>query len=720
MLEHSASGGGYDGLRAALSVTVMDRTPGLRLMPDSLTVNEGSSTTYTVVLETEPTGTVTVTLDTVTGLTRRPASLQFTTANWEMAQIITLTADMDADAVTDTFMLGHRASGGGYDAITDELEVIVRDDDMVGLRLTPDSLRVDEGSSATYTVRLLTQPTGTVTVTLGTAEGLTRSDDRLRFTTTNWNSVQTVVVTAVTDSNGEAEVLLTHTASGGDYTAVTGEVRVTIVRSDEVMAEMQAAQELWLPQFGVMVMEHVLHGLNYRFGAGDGPGLAGRLGGLPSGGSSLTGGLVTGAGYSLGADGFGRGGAGGDRFGAGSADRPKSLSRTLSLGKLLRGSRFLYREQGGVSVWGQAAYSSYKDARDGVSVDGEVTTGMVGVDRDSGRTLLGLALSYSDGDGDWSGASQAGELTSSLLSLLPYIRHDLSESVQVWGALGYGEGELEQSNAGVEVKQDLEQLSLATGMRGRLLERPAEDGGLTLMLTTDAILSRIETSDDDETSLAGIQADMQRLRLGLEWSWQRPETRSGRIVPELELGVRYDGGDDHGGFGLELGGGIRWELPGRGLTLDIRGRRLLEHENSNRHEWGVSGSLRYDLEPGSAYGPSLSLSQEYGNAAAQGGLDRLLSGSLSDVLEEDVSKPGEATMRWSVKGEWGLALSDGATGIPYVRLSSAQDKRELTLGWRLLSAPGDGRTELDIKAMRRQNDAGETRHSIGAEWKLRW
>ncbi len=126
-----------------------------------------------------------------------------------------------------------------------------------------------------------------------------------------------------------------------------------------------------------------------------------------------------------------------------------------------------------------------------------------------------------------------------------------------------------------------------------------EAGGLTLVLTSDAALARIES--------------------------------------ELELGLRYDGGNTSRRPGVELGG-VSWELPSKGLIIDLCGRCLLDHEAAKWHEQGVSGSLRYDRRSGSSpdsmRGPSLSLRQEYGTVPASGGLDRL----LSDSLEEDSSQ----------------------------------------------------------------------------------
>ncbi len=58
----------------------------------------------------------------------------------------------------------------------------------------------------------------------------------LTFTTDNWNTAQTVTVTAVEDDDavaGRRDVTLTHTASGGDYGSVAAKtVTVTITEND--------------------------------------------------------------------------------------------------------------------------------------------------------------------------------------------------------------------------------------------------------------------------------------------------------------------------------------------------------------------------------------------------------------------------------------------------------------------------------------------------------
>ena len=98
-----------------------DDTRGVRVEPTQLTFREGGSGTYTVVLNTQPTATVTVTVNDPTDntdVTAEPTSLTFTTGDWNSAQTVTVTAARDGDANTDTATVTHSVSGGDYDAVS--------------------------------------------------------------------------------------------------------------------------------------------------------------------------------------------------------------------------------------------------------------------------------------------------------------------------------------------------------------------------------------------------------------------------------------------------------------------------------------------------------------------------------------------------------------------------------------------------------------------------
>ena len=119
----------------------------------------------------------------------------------------------------------------------------IQDDDTAALVLAPTSLTVIEGASSTYTVKLATEPTDEVTVTIGGFSGtdLTLDDTSLTFTTSNWKDAQTVTVSAGHDADKTNDsATLTHSASGGGYASVSANLPVT-TSDDEAVVTVGAA-----------------------------------------------------------------------------------------------------------------------------------------------------------------------------------------------------------------------------------------------------------------------------------------------------------------------------------------------------------------------------------------------------------------------------------------------------------------------------------------------
>ena len=231
---NTASGGEYEGVTASVRVTVDDDDkPGITFTPASLTVGEGGVGTYGVRLNAAPTADVTVAIRSSNpDVTVTPNSLTFTSSDWETEQTVDVTASQDADAADDTANLTHRPSGGGYGSGQNKTFVVtVTDDETAGVTVTPTFLTLTEGGMDTYTVVLDTQPTATVTVTVRSDDtgAATVSGSTLRFTTSNWDTAQTVTVTGVNDVDLINEVVtVTNTASGGEYAGVTASVTVTV------------------------------------------------------------------------------------------------------------------------------------------------------------------------------------------------------------------------------------------------------------------------------------------------------------------------------------------------------------------------------------------------------------------------------------------------------------------------------------------------------------
>ena len=262
------------------------------------------------------------------------------------------------------------------------------------------------------------------------------------------------------------------------------------------------------------------------------------------------------------------------------------------------------------SLWGRGALTHFAGVDESVNLEGDVLTGLLGLDYARNRWLAGVALSYSDGDGSYraAGNDAAGDLDSTLVSVYPYLRYALTARLSVWGALGYGAGTLRLHPGRDQdaIETDMQMSMGALGLRGVVYATQSTE----LALKSDALWVR--TTSDAAPGLQAVDgADASRVRLLLAGRHQRALVRGAMLTPSFELGVRYDEGDAETGLGVELGGGLRYADPLRGLTVEATARTLLAHEDGGYEEWGVGGTLQFD--PGvPGRGPAFSLASAWG------------------------------------------------------------------------------------------------------------
>ena len=491
----------------------------------------------------------------------------------------------------------------------------------------------------------------------------------------------------------------------------------------------------WLGRFGRTVAEQVLGAVESRMRAAREPGIEMTLAGQRVGGGQ---GSARASDETAGLSDWLRGEsdpAWPDR------DGPTSLtSRGVTQGELLSGTSFAVTAEAGrnehVSLWGRGAVSRF-DGREGdLTLDGEVSSAMVGVDWARENWTAGLIVSRSAGDGGYVGHSK-GRVEATLTGLYPWGRLALSERVDAWGAAGYGTGELSVTpkkpgtdEDGATVRTDLHLRMAAAGLRGNLLDGGRD--GLTLTGKTDALI--VQTASDaargpDGGGLAAARASVTRLRLGLEGS--RPVSLSGgaSLTPSVEIGVRHDGGDAETGFGIDFGGGIAWSDPKNGLSAELRGRGLLTHEARGFRERGFSGSLAWDPTPSSQSGPKLTLTQTVG-ASASGGADALLArGTLAGLGASSGPEASDTvdllSRRLDIKFGYGFAAGGGRfASIPEIGFGFSDTGRDFSLGWRLAGdrSGGGGAFQLSAEARRHETDGGNRppEHGIGVWLSARW
>ena len=461
----------------------------------------------------------------------------------------------------------------------------------------------------------------------------------------------------------------------------------------------------------------------------------------------------------------GRSDAGGLRSGVlGGDNRSGFRSLALTPRDFLTGSSFALtvltggaKKGGYASLWGRGAIAGF-DGREGdLSLDGEVTTGLIGADwasgpeagpgsgagAGSGRWIAGLAIGHSTGTGGWrrGGCTEGncgGGIEATLTGLYPYAGIDLTDRLSVWAAAGYGAGEVTVTpEGGSGLTADLTMAMGAAGLRSAVL-RPEDGDGLSLDFKGDARFTR--TASDAVRSgggnLEAAEADVWLIRAGVEGS-RRFALGNGTdggasLTPSFEAGLRLDGGAAERGFGADLGGGLAFADPASGLSLDLKGRVLIAHSSAGFKEWGASGALAWDPRPETDRGLSLSLRQSWG-ASPAGGMDALLSReTLAGLAANDNPGSGagaggrfEASSRLEAEIGYGLPMFGGAfTGTPNIGFGlSGGGGRDWRLGWRLTSAvPGDPGFEVSLDATRREpaNDDEPPELEVTLKAAIRW
>ena len=252
----TVTGGGYNvgDPPSAMVIATDDDTRGVTLSKTALTVPEGGSSIYTVVLDSQPTAKevtvkVTVPPGTDVSVPEDQASLTFTPSNWNEAQRVTVRAAHDPDAAIDPeVFLTHTVSGGDYQSVTAaDVTVTITEDDpsSTTIALTPVTASgAEEGRAFDIEIRAalnaaarVTDTSVTVVVTGGTATSGTDYEAIGPLTITipaeATQGAATLVVTPVNDdlAEGPETLVLTGTSpSGLEVTPAT--LTVTLLDDD--------------------------------------------------------------------------------------------------------------------------------------------------------------------------------------------------------------------------------------------------------------------------------------------------------------------------------------------------------------------------------------------------------------------------------------------------------------------------------------------------------
>ena len=149
---------------------------GVTVSRAALTVEEGSTGSYTVVLDSEPlvpeTVTVTPSVPANSDLSVNPTELVFTTGNWSVPKTVTVEAETDTDTVSEApVTISHQVSGSDYGSVqASSIVVTIVETDTSTLSVEA-AEAPENGGTLVFRVTLSKLSTSEVTVDYATSNG---------------------------------------------------------------------------------------------------------------------------------------------------------------------------------------------------------------------------------------------------------------------------------------------------------------------------------------------------------------------------------------------------------------------------------------------------------------------------------------------------------------------------------------------------------------------
>ena len=171
-----------------------------------------------------------------------------------------------------------------------------------------------------------------------------------------------------------------------------------------------------------------------------------------------------------------------------------------------------------VNAWGRFATNRFEAEEGKVTMDGDVTTGLLGVDAQWARGLAGVMLSWTESSGEYGASNEhnaeQGKVRASLAGVYPYASMSLNERIFAWGLIGAGSGELTLEPQGARtLPTDLSLRIGALGLTGQILDGSGPSG-IGLNVKSDVLW--VSTKNEKTDDLIATSGDVSRLRLRLQ------------------------------------------------------------------------------------------------------------------------------------------------------------------------------------------------------------
>ena len=501
----------------------------------------------------------------------------------------------------------------------------------VAISVADATVREEEGATLAFAVTLDREREADVTVDYATSNGTaTAGEDYVAqsgdLTFAAGETAKTVEVEVLDDLHDEGTETMTLTLTNAAGARIADGTAIGTIENIDPMPQ------AWMVRFGRTVGSQVVDALGQRLGGDQASHVT--VAGVP-----LTGGAAP-VPEDKADDAFGLPEWAKDA-------RREQEARTITADDLRLRSAFHLSSGSGeaqgpaFTTWGRVSTGGFSAQVDDVTtggdvtMDGDVTTGLLGFDAEWDNLLAGVMLSQSTGEGAYrvdpaeghDAGTGGGTVESGLTGVYPYARINLDARVSAWALAGAGSGSLTLTQDGHDaMKTDLSMRMGALGVRGQVLDGTGPSG-MRLDLKSDAMWVGTKSARS-AGNMEGSEGDVLRLRLVAQGERDFVLAEQGRLTPSAELGLRHDGGDAETGMGVEFGAGLRYMVGS--FTIEARARTLVAHEASGYEEWGASAAV--GLTPGaSGRGLSLSIAPTWGRTGSAS--ERLWSARDAGELE---------------------------------------------------------------------------------------
>ena len=390
----------------------------------------------------------------------------------------------------------------------------------------------------------------------------------------------------------------------------------------------------------------------------------------------------------------------------------------ITTNDLLLGSAFHLSSGGSAdngpsfTAWGRVARSGFEAEVDDVTMDGDVTSGLIGFDAEWERVLAGVMLSQSTGEGSYRLSEEngggTGTVESALAGIYPYARLKVNRQVSAWALAGMGSGDLTlQHDDHKAMPTDITMRMGAVGVKGQVLDGTGASG-LAMNVKSDAMW--VGTKSERTADMVATQGDVTRLRVIVEGERAFDMGGGATLTPSAEVGLRHDAGDAETGTGVEMGAGLSYAAGP--LTVEGQVRGLIAHEESGYEEWGASGAIRITPSP-SGRGLTLSIAPQWGRTGSA--TEQLWSAPDATALGTDRVFEGDG--RLALDAGYGVGVGHGVL-TPYAGLTLGDgDSRTVRTGARWQMGT---HAMLGLEGTRRTSGSGEAGNKLMLRVALRF